>query len=150
MSKFTKDSMLQGGENAWLSLKSVKAKRMLSSQVLHYSCQVFLLDIKKLSTVFWKRACALWSVSFTSTLFLVDWKNYFCFKSWTRKISLPLNGTFCILSVCFRSELCCLAYKHPYSKRKWSHSFSRCRSQKNFVNWKLTKYIRTITQLPKI
>lgn len=54
MSKFTKDSILQGVENIQLSLKSVKAERLrfLSSQVLRYKCWVFLLDIKKVSTVF--------------------------------------------------------------------------------------------------
>lgn len=54
MSKFTKDSILQGVENTRFSLKSVQAERVtfLSFQVLHYKCQVFLLDIKKVITAF--------------------------------------------------------------------------------------------------
>lgn len=61
MSKFTKDSILQGVENTRFSLKSVKAERVtfLSFQVLYYKCQVFFLDIKKLSTAFRSNACAI-------------------------------------------------------------------------------------------
>lgn len=93
MRKFTKDSIQQGVENTQLSLKSVNTEslRIFSSWVLCYKCQIFLLDIKKLSTVFQRNTCAVLSVCFTSSLFLVDCKIYFSFKSWTTKQSLPSN-----------------------------------------------------------
>lgn len=135
MSKFTKDSILQGVENTRFSLKSVKAERVkfLSFQILQYKCQVFLLDIKKVNAAFWSNAWAIWSVCFASTLFFVDRKIYFCFKICATNKNLPSNlsqvqksafsRTFCIFPNCFVSQQYCLAYKHPYRKWQCSHSF---------------------------
>lgn len=93
--------------------------------------------------------CSLWTERSIFVLKVVLQTKAF-HQIYPRCRSLLFSRTFCIFPTCFESQQCCLAYKHPHRKWQCSHFFSMCRTQKNFMNKKLIKYIRTITQLPKV
>lgn len=136
MSKFTKDSILQGVENTRFSLKSVKAERVkfLSFQFLQYKYQVSLLDIKKVSAFLSEGMhepfgqfvlpvpCSLWTERSIFVLkFIIQTKSLPSNLSQVQKSAF--SRTFCIFPTCFESQQHCLAYKHPYRKRQCSLSF---------------------------